>query len=172
MISSWKIYQTHTTQGDKLISRGWCKSWDTPGWGSDTTYSNEISLAKLFCFFHRNIWQQDVFPYKNKKIIKKRYLGGWLQHLVNQLSWWLLRSSALLGEGRGVPDGSRELVPFLPAWSCALGLCLAPFPWVMCPSLPLPMGWQADGDFRLTAKWHRPAIRCHARCQHSVNCNN
>jgi len=44
MIGSWKIYQTYTTQGAKLISRDWYESWDTPGWGSDTTCSNEISL--------------------------------------------------------------------------------------------------------------------------------
>lgn len=148
MISSWKIYQTHTTQGAKLISRDWCESWDTPGWGSDTTYSNEISLAKLFCFLHWNIWQQHVFLSK-----KKKYLGGYSISLISHPDVYVPGSSSLLGEGR-VPDDGPEMFPVVPggSWCGSAGprpVPVSPGPSRTSPSLPAgPMGSYRPGARR------------------------
>lgn len=71
------------------------------------------------------------FPLKKKK---KNYLGGYSISLISRPNVYVLRSSSLLGEGRGVPNDGPEIFPLVSGGSwchCARPQPGPASPWVI-----------------------------------------
>lgn len=94
-------------------------------------------FSKMGLFPSQKYLATACLPLKNKK---KTYLGGYSISLISRPDVYALRSSSLLGEGRGVPNDGPAIFPVLSGGSrcrCARPQPGPASPWVIlhinCP---------------------------------------